>query len=74
MSQLQDLMQDVNPYIALYQHAYLIMKDKPHEEYPNIKVQLHVGDGTDGQWYNIPKVDELAAIISGDGSEPVQND
>ncbi|SJL15974.1 uncharacterized protein ARMOST_19487 [Armillaria ostoyae] len=38
MSQLQDLMQDVNPYVALYPHAYLIMKDKPHEEYPNIEV------------------------------------
>ncbi len=48
MSQLQDLMQDVNPYVALYCHAYLIMKEKPHEEYPNIEVRLHVGDGTDG--------------------------
>ncbi|KAK0226672.1 hypothetical protein IW262DRAFT_1457915 [Armillaria fumosa] len=38
MSQLQDLLQDVNPYVALYRHAYLIMKDKPHEEYPNIEV------------------------------------
>ncbi len=28
--------------------AYLIMKDKPREEYPNIEVRLHVGDGTDG--------------------------
>ncbi len=74
MSQLQDLMQDVNPYVALYQHAYLIMKDKPHEEYPNIEVRLHVGDGTDGRQYNLPTVDELAAIIPGDGSEPVKND
>ncbi len=74
MSHLQDLMQDVNPYVALYRHAYLIMKDKPREEYPNIEVRLHVGDGTDGRWYNLPTVDELAAIIPGDGSEPVQND
>ncbi len=73
ISQLQDLLQDVNPYVALYRHAYLIMKDKPHEEYPNIEVRLHVGDGTDGRWYNLPTVDELAAIIPGDGSEPVQN-
>ncbi len=74
MSHLQDLMQDVNPYVALYRHAYLIMKDKPREEYPNIEVRLHVGDGTDGRRYNLPTVDELAAIIPGDGSEPVQND
>ncbi len=74
MSQLQDLMQDVNPYVALYRHAYLIMKDKPREEYPNIEVRLHVGDGTDGRRYNLPTVDELAAIIPGDGSEPVKND
>ncbi len=74
ISQLQDLLQDVNPYVALYRHAYLIMKNKPHEEYPNIEVRLHVGDGTDGRWYNLPTVNELAAIIPGDGSEPVQND
>ncbi len=33
-----------------------------------------MGDGTDGRRYNLPTVDELAAIIPGDGSEPVQND
>ncbi|KAK0441484.1 uncharacterized protein EV420DRAFT_1623013 [Desarmillaria tabescens] len=66
MSQLQDLLHDINPYVALYH--------KPHEEYPNIEVQLHVGDGTDGRRYNLPTVDELAAIIPGDGSEPVKND
>ncbi|PBK59092.1 hypothetical protein ARMSODRAFT_852052, partial [Armillaria solidipes] len=74
MSQLQDLLHDVNPYVALYRHAYLIMKDKPQEEYPNIEVWLHVGDGTDGRRYNLPTVDELAAIIPGDGSETVKND
>ncbi len=41
---------------------------------PNIEVRLHVGDGTDGRRYNLPTVDELAAIIPGDGSEPVKND
>ena len=50
------------------------MKEKPREEYPNIEVRLHVGDGTDGRRYNLPTVNELAAIIPGDGSEPVQND
>ena len=74
MSQLQDLLHDVNPYVALYRHAYLIMKDKPQEEYPNIEVRLHVGDGTDGRRYNLPTADELAAIIPGDGSEVVNND
>ncbi len=63
MSQLQDLMQDVNPYVALYRHAYLIMKDKPREEYPNIEVRLHVGDGTDGRRYNLPTVDEWLLLF-----------
>ncbi len=39
----------MNLYVALYHHAYLIIKNKPHEMYPNIEVWLHVGDGTDGQ-------------------------
>ncbi len=74
MSALQELLHDVNPYVPLYRHAYLIMKDKPHEEYPNLEVRLHVGDGTDDQRYNLPTVDELAAVIPGDGSEPVKNE
>ncbi len=74
MSALQGLLHDVNPYVPLYQHAYLIMKDKPHEEYPNLEVRLHVGNGTDGRQYNLPTADELAAVIPGDGSEPVKNE
>ncbi|PBK74569.1 hypothetical protein ARMSODRAFT_855369, partial [Armillaria solidipes] len=74
MSALQGLLHDVNPYVPLYRHAYLIMKDKPHEEYPNLEVRLHVGDGTDGQWYNLPTADELAAVIPGDGTEEVKNE
>ncbi|KAK0434407.1 uncharacterized protein EV420DRAFT_1244047, partial [Desarmillaria tabescens] len=74
MSALQGLMHDVNPYVPLYRQAYLIMKDKPREEYPNLEVQLHVGDDTDGRRYNLPTADELAAVIPGDGSEPVKNE
>ncbi len=50
------------------------MKDKPCEEYPNLEVQLHVGDGTDGRRYNLPTANELAAVIPEDGSEPVKNE
>ncbi len=74
MSALQGLLHNVNPYVPLYQHAYLIMKDKLREEYPNLEVRLHVGDGTDGRRYNLPTANELAAVIPGDGSEPVKNE
>ncbi len=74
MSALQGLLHDVNPYVPLYRHTYLIMKDKPHEEYPNFEVWLHAGDGTDSRWYNLPTANELAAVIPGDGSEPVKNE
>jgi len=34
-------------------------------------VSLHLREGTDGKRYNLPTVDEIAAVIPGDGSEDV---
>jgi len=42
------------------------MIEKPPEQHRDVKVQIHLQDGTDGQRYNLPTVNEIAMIIPGD--------
>ena len=44
---------------------------KPPEEHNTLQVSLHLRECTDGRRYNLPTVDEIAAVIPGDGSEDV---
>lgn len=48
---------------------YQLMADKPPEQQQNIAVRLHMSDETDQRRYNLPTVEEIAAVIPGDGIE-----
>jgi hypothetical protein len=74
MTQLQAMLHQTHPYVALFKHAYQIMADLPQEEQGNVQVRLHVEQSADQRRYNLPSVDEIAAIVPGDGSENVKSD
>jgi len=42
---------------------------KPPGEQQDVTVNLHMDKNADGRTYNLPTVDEIAAVIPGDGSE-----
>jgi hypothetical protein len=69
MTELQAMMHETHPYIPLYKQAFQIMMAKPPEQHRNVIVKLHLDKNADGRRYNLPRVDEIAAIIPGDGSE-----
>ena len=69
MTELQAMMQDTHPYVPLYKQAFQIMRAKPPEQQKNVVVNLHMDKNADSRRYNLPTVDEIAAIIPGDGSE-----
>jgi hypothetical protein len=71
LADLHDMLFNFHPYVDLYKQAYQIMMDKPPEQHPDLRVQLHFSEGTDGRRYNLPTANEIAAIIPGDGSDAV---
>ena len=74
MRELQGMLHDTNPYIPLYKQAFQVMREKPPEEQQNVSVRLHMTDSADGRRYNLPTVDEIAAIVPGNGEEDVKSD
>lgn len=69
MTDLQAMLHETHPYVPLYKQMYQLMADKPPEEQQNIAVRLHMSDETDQRRYNLPTVEEIAAVIPGDGTE-----
>ena len=74
MTQLQAMLHQTHPYVRLFKHANQIMSELPQEEHSNVEVRLHVEQSADKRRYNLPTVDEIAAIVPGDGSENVRSD
>jgi hypothetical protein len=70
---LHDMLWRHHPYAALYKQAYQVMREKPPEQQSDVRVRLHLQQGTDGRRYNLPTVNEVAAIIPGDGTQEVSN-
>jgi len=70
---LHDMLWRHHPYAPLYKQAYQVMREKPPEQHPDVRVRLHLQQGTDGRRYNLPTVNEVAAIIPGDGTQEVSN-
>ena len=60
-----------NPFVPLYKQAYQIMQERPPELQSNLQMNLVWQQGDDHCQYNLPMVDEVAAIISGTGEEDV---
>src|SRR6202040_1500713 len=61
----------VNPFVPLYKQAYHIMQEAPPDLQPNIRVSIVLQPGDDHRRYNLPTVNEVAAILPGSGEEDV---
>ena len=67
------ILQDV-----LYQHHGYLYKtafERTHElgDVLDLHVYLHFSPTTDQRRYNLPTAEEVAVIISGDGTQPTEN-
>ncbi|KIK21159.1 hypothetical protein PISMIDRAFT_655460 [Pisolithus microcarpus 441] len=71
---LHTTLREHHPYAAVYQQAHAIMQAKPPEQHTDVCMCLYLQQGTDGRRYNLPTVDEIAAIVPGDGSGIVRKD
>ena len=69
IAELQAMVHEMHPYVALYKQAFQIMREKPIEEQQTVYIKLHTDRTLDQRRYNLPTADEIAAIIPGDGSE-----
>lgn len=69
MADLQDMLDHHHPFIPLYKQAHTILSEKPPHEAQNLHVVLRLKEGTDQRRYNLPTINELAAVIPGDGTE-----
>ncbi|KAG2047510.1 hypothetical protein BDR06DRAFT_1030622, partial [Suillus hirtellus] len=54
-----------HPYASLCKQAYQVMHKKPPEQHTEVQVRIHFQQGTDGQRYNLPTANEIAAILPG---------
>jgi hypothetical protein len=74
MTELQAMLNDTHPYVALYKQAFQIMSEKPPDEQQDIAIRLRADRNQDLRRYNLPTAnDEVAVIIPGDGSEERSN-
>src|SRR6202158_3044945 len=71
MGELQEMLNAVNPFVPLYRQAYQIMQETPPQLQANLSVAIVLEPGEDRRRYNLPTVDEVAAIIPGHGEEEV---
>ena len=63
MLDIQTMLLDVNPFVPLYKQAYQLIQEKPVHEQLNIEVCIAMQPGRDQRVYNLPTVNEVAAII-----------
>jgi len=71
MGELQDVLNANNPFVPLYNQAYQVMRESPAESEPNLRMAIVLEQGADCCRYNLPTVDEVAAIIPGTREENV---
>lgn len=71
MTDLQAMLNDVHPYVPLYKQAYQLMAEKPVEEQANVQAKITLQPTADRRRFNLPTVDEIAAIIPGNGEEDI---
>ncbi|KAH9836673.1 uncharacterized protein C8Q71DRAFT_723791 [Rhodofomes roseus] len=70
MNVLQDLFMEHNLFVPLYKRAYEVLHEKP-EERVNLEAAIILQESEDRRHYNLPTVEEVAAIIPGSGDEAV---
>ncbi|KAF7968482.1 hypothetical protein HWV62_30509 [Athelia sp. TMB] len=64
---LQDVISTSHYYAGYYQHAYDILRNERVAPDSTIRLQCHPNQ--DRRRYNLPTVDEVAAIVPGDGTQ-----
>ena len=69
MGELQQMLIANNPFVPLYKQAYQIMQERPPELQSNLQMNLVLQQGDNRRRYNLPTVDEVAAIIPGTDEE-----
>jgi hypothetical protein len=72
MSSLQSMLLKHHRYSKEFKHMYEILQDYPNVSDANIR--LHVMPGQDSRQYNLPFLDEVAVILSGDGTASKRRD
>jgi len=65
MLELQDMMHANNPYIPMYRIAHEILLALPGAQ-RNVDCRIHLDESADQRRYNLPQVDQIAAILPGD--------
>ena len=65
IGELQDMLISNNPFVPLYKQACQIMQETPPELQSNLQMTLVLQQGDNHCQYNLPTVDEVAAIIPG---------
>ncbi|KAG2112888.1 hypothetical protein DEU56DRAFT_713134, partial [Suillus clintonianus] len=67
MERLQTLLLQNHRYAAIFQHAHEILANQPDDS--PITIRLLADPSRDRRRYNLPTVDEIAAVIPGDEAE-----
>ncbi|KAF8546491.1 hypothetical protein OG21DRAFT_1426894, partial [Imleria badia] len=68
------MLRESHPYAEVYKQAHDIMRARPPQEQTDVCMRIHLQQGDDARRYNLPTVDEIAAIVPGDGSQHVRAD
>ena len=63
---LHNMLSENHRYATLYKQAHTIIQEKPPEQRTDVQMRLTFQQGTDARCYNLPTVEEVAAIVPGD--------
>ncbi|KAJ7588758.1 hypothetical protein C8J56DRAFT_1049677 [Mycena floridula] len=72
-AELQNTLHATHPYIPLFKQAFQILREKPAHLHKDVQVRLRLTEDNDAHRYNLPTVDEIAAVIPGSGEEKIYN-
>src|SRR6266852_2387965 len=68
MQSLQTMLLELHWYSHEFKHAFEILNN--YSDVPNASIRLRVMPGQDERRYNLSSTDEVAIILSGDGTSP----
>lgn len=72
MADLDSMLREHNPFVPLYKRAHQILTETPSNQRQEVSACITLQEGTDTRRYNLPTVEEVAAILPGSGEENVQ--
>ncbi|KZP30308.1 hypothetical protein FIBSPDRAFT_699312, partial [Athelia psychrophila] len=71
MQALHDTLTQSHYYAHLYKHAYEVLSE--HRDTSDVTIHLRCKPSQDRRRYNLPTVDEIAVVLPGDGTQPVDS-